>query len=113
MRTHCRIFIRPWMGAFAALGVWWSVPALAADTIKGQVVGAGAPIIGSTVTLWAASAGAPRQLAQAQTGSDGRFEVSVDGEGANLYLIAKGGHAIAANAGGDNPAISFLTVVGN
>jgi len=39
--------------------------------IRGEVTGAGAPIANSTVTLWAANDGAPRQLGQAQTGNDG------------------------------------------
>jgi len=73
----------------AALGV--SVPAFAADKINGQVSAAGGPVAGSTVTLWAASADAPRQLAQTRTGADGRFALSGDGKGAVLYLIAKGG----------------------
>ena len=50
--------------------------ALAADSIEGQVLGAGAPIAKSTVTLWSASADAPKQLAQTQTGDDGRFTLS-------------------------------------
>jgi hypothetical protein len=36
----------------------------AAASIKGQVLGGGAPIAGSTDTLWAASAAEPKQLAQ-------------------------------------------------
>jgi hypothetical protein len=68
----------PWIGAFAALGLLLSAPALA-DSIKGQVFGAGAPIVGSMVTLWAAGAGAPTQLAQGQTDSDGRFSLNADG----------------------------------
>ena len=36
-----------------------SAPTFAADSISGQVVGAGAPIVGSTVTLWAEGSGAP------------------------------------------------------
>ena len=47
----------------------------AAQQINGQVLGAGAPIAGSTVTLWEASAGSPQQLAQTQTGADGRFRL--------------------------------------
>ena len=50
-----------------------AVPASAADSIEGQVLGAGAPIAKSTVTLWSASADAPKQLAQTQSGDDGRF----------------------------------------
>ena len=53
-----------------------SAPTFAADSISGQVVGAGAPIVGSTVTLWAEGSGAPRQLAQARTGADGRFALT-------------------------------------
>ena len=49
--------------------------ALAAD-IKGQVMGGGAPIAQSTVTLWAASAGAPKQLAQTKTDNDGKFAIA-------------------------------------
>ena len=38
-------------------------PTSSADRIEGQVLGAGAPIANSSVTLWAAGTGAPRQLA--------------------------------------------------
>src|SRR5215472_11234536 len=98
--------------AFAALGVMSSVPAMAADTINGQVFGAGAPIVGSTVTLWAASTGAPRQLAQTRTGADGRFVLTGDSGGASLYLIAKGGRPTANATSGDNPAVGLMTVLG-
>jgi hypothetical protein len=87
-----------------------------ADNLKGQVLGAGSPIVKSTVTLWAASAGEPKQLAQAQTGADGRFALPVGaapGKGAVLYLVAKGGQAIANKGSGDNPAIALLAVLGN
>ena len=53
--------------------------ASAADSIKGQVLGGGAPIAKSTVTLWEASAGAPKQLGQTKTNDDGRFEVRAKG----------------------------------
>ena len=45
-------------------------PTLSVKTLTGQVTGAGAPIAGSTVTLWAAGADAPQQLAQTRTGDD-------------------------------------------
>ena len=90
-----------------------SVPTFAADSISGQVVGAGAPIVGSTVTLWAEGSGAPRQLAQARSGADGRFALTADGGGANLYLIAKGGRPSANAAAGENPAIALMTVLGS
>ena len=82
--------------------------------IEGQVQGGGGPIASSTVTLWSASANAPSQLAQAD--ADGRFEVSVEqslSEDVILYLIAKGGEPAVNKAGGDNPAIALMTVVGS
>jgi hypothetical protein len=88
----CLTSIRSWIGGFVALGALSSAPAFAADTVNGQVLGAGAPIAGSTVTLWAENASpAPRQLAQAQSDADGRFALSANGNGAILYLVAKGG----------------------
>jgi len=107
----------------AALNVTvWSEPpsvhAAAADAvgqIRGQVLGGGAPVANSTVTLWAASAGAPKQLAQARTGADGRFTLNAGapGKDSSLYLIAKGGTPVANKAGGDNPAVSLMLVVGS
>ena len=77
-----------------------SAPTFAADSISGRVLGAGAPIVGSTVTVWAEGSGAPKQLAQARTDADGRFALSADGNGATLYLVAKGGRSSASAAGG-------------
>jgi hypothetical protein len=90
--------------------------ASAADSVEGQVLGAGAPIAKSTVTLWAASPDAPKQLAQTQTGDDGRFTLSPSasgGEGTVLYIVAKGGEPAANKGGGDNPAIALISVVGS
>jgi hypothetical protein len=67
--------------AFSLIGgllVWASGPA-AADTLKGKVLGGGQPITNSTVSLWATSAGAPQQLGQARTGSDGSFTLNSTG----------------------------------
>ena len=85
----------------------------AVDTVRGQVLGAGAPVAKSTVTLWQASAGAPRQLAQAKTDNEGRFEIRAEGAQADtsLYLVATGGEP--GGKGGDNPAIALLAVVGS
>ncbi len=96
-----------------ALNLFHGGAALAADSIKGQVLGGGAPIAKSTVTLWAASAAAPKQLAQAQTNADGRFEVRSKGapSDAVYYLVANGGEP--KSGGGNNPAIALLTVVGS
>jgi streptogramin lyase len=89
----------------------------AADVrIDGQVQAGGGPLANSTVTLWAASAGAPTQLAQTRTNSDGRFELGSQGTpGADviLYVTAKGGEAAVNKGGGDNPAAVLLAVLGN
>src|SRR5215510_12220065 len=108
-------FTRSWIAvlAVAALGVLTNESTFAADQASGQVLGAAAPIVGSTVTLWAASTGAPQQLAQTRTDNDGRSVLNADGHGADLYLIAKGGQPAANEAAGDNPAIALLTVIGS
>ncbi len=89
--------------------------AFAANSIRGQVLGGGAPIAKSTVTLWETSADAPKQLAQTKTSDDGRFEVRTEGahRDAILYLVASGGEPRANKNGGDNPAIVLLSVLGN
>jgi hypothetical protein len=91
-------------------------PAAAAVRIEGQVQAGGSAVANSTVTLWAASAGEPKQLAQTQTGSDGHFQLGTQetvGNDAVLYLVAKGGVATIHNGTGNNPAIALLAVLGN
>src|SRR6516164_10525764 len=53
-----------------------AMSALAAVSLNGQVLAGGGPVANSTVTLWAATAGAPAQLSQARTGADGRFTIA-------------------------------------
>src|SRR5262249_62267311 len=80
----------------------------------GQVLGAGAAIANSTVTLWSATAGDPKQLAQTRTGADGRFSLGVPatpGSDSSLYLVAKRGQPSVSKASGDNPAIPPLARV--
>lgn len=77
------------VGAACLAGLVSMGSAMAAD-LKGQVLGAGAPIENSTVTLWAASSGAPKQLAEAHTDADGHFTLSApdtDGEDSILYVV--------------------------
>ena len=72
-------------------------------------------IANSTVTLWAASEGAPQQLGQARTSADGGFERSIQRaySGASLYLIGVcRAVPVPVAPGGDNPAIALMTVVG-
>src|SRR5262245_59258497 len=74
-------------------------PTEAAVRIEGQVQAGGGGIANSSVTLWAAGAGEPKQLAQASTSGDGRFELtSQETPGADviLYVVAKGGQALVS-----------------
>jgi hypothetical protein len=92
------------------------LPVAAAVNIQGQVQAGGGPLSNSTVMLWAASSGEPKQLAQTKSGSDGQFQLGTDetpGADVSLYLIAKGGQAMANKNSGDNPAIALLSVLGN
>src|SRR5262245_15158024 len=68
----------------------------AAVRLEGQVQAGRGPVANSTVTLWVASTGEPRQIGQARTNSDGRFALASDetvGADAILYVLAKGGEA--------------------
>jgi hypothetical protein len=101
--------------AFVVSALMFAASAAAAEALEGQVLGGGAPIAGSTVTLWSASAETPKQLGQVRTSDEGRFTFNVDsqsGQGGTLYIIAKGGEP-TARRGGDNPAIALLAVVGD
>jgi hypothetical protein len=87
---------------------------VAAAPLNGQVLGGGAPIANSTVTLWAASAGVPKEVAQSRTGADGRFTMTVPDAvpaGTSLYLVAQRGVPTKAG-GGDNSRIALITVLG-
>src|SRR6516162_5876379 len=100
------------MGAFG----FATARAEAAVNIEGWVQTGGGPVAQSTVTLWAASANAPTQLGQAETGIDGHFAISADppaGNDTTLYLVASGGTPAVNKAGDNNPAIALLTVLGN
>ena len=110
MMKNYQIFMRPMLGALAATAAASSIAA----TLGGQVQGGGAPIAGSTVTLFAAGTGAPRQLAQTRSGADGRFTLTAPAAptDSSLYLIAQGGQPTANKAAGNNPAIALLTVLG-
>ncbi len=88
---------------------------LLAVTIAALLLGGGAPIADATVTLWAAGEGAPKELGRARTDAQGRFDLGLHhshGGEAPLYLVAQGGRATAGKAGGDNPAIALMTVLG-
>jgi hypothetical protein len=104
---------KPILTAIVASNLFFATSTFAAD-IKGQVLGGGSPITQSTVTLVAASAGAPKQLAQTKTDNDGRFTIHVAGTpDASLYLVASGGVSAANQGAGNNPAIALITVLGS
>src|SRR5271166_1965015 len=86
----------------------------AAADLSGSVQGAGQPIAGSTVTVYAAGTGAPAQLAQGKTDDNGAFTLAVDSAPADsvLYVVAKGGTPKAAADKGANDAIELLAVLG-
>src|SRR5215831_16194166 len=87
---------------FAATGLILGVFFLAAirpdaAEVVGKVQGANSPIVGSTVTLYSASAGVPAQLAQGMTDDKGGFKLNVPRMPRNnvLYVVARGGAAKA------------------
>lgn len=90
-------------------------PAHAAGDVTGLVLGGGAPIANSSVTLWRTGTGNPQQLGQARTGADGSFSLAPPPAATGdsiLYLVAKGGEPKAGATKGDHPAIALLAVVG-
>lgn len=71
--------------AVASAGV---EPSYAAGSIDGQVLGAGAPIAKSLVTMWAATSHAPMQLAQTRTDDQGKFTLtSMPAKGSCTWLL--------------------------
>jgi streptogramin lyase len=84
--------------------------------VTGQVLSGGAPVERATVTLWAATAGAPVQLGRAATGADGGFTINSAAaltKDASLYLVAEGGRSSADKTGGDNDRMALMTVLGS
>jgi hypothetical protein len=114
---HCgsRLAGRWAMVAMASLACVAAFPAFAALRLSGQVQGGGAPVAGATVTLWAASAGAPETLAHATSDADGGFALTAPAPidaGASLYVIATGGRSTADKGSSPNDAIALMTVLG-
>ncbi len=80
--------------------------------LAGHVMGAGAPIAGATVTLYAASEGAPAELAHGKTDADGAFKLDArHGNGRVLYVVARGGTPKAGAGKGPNDALALLIVL--
>ncbi len=85
--------------------------AIAADHVSGQVNIGGAPVAKATVTLWEASANAPKKLSETKTNDDGKFEIRGSAHSDSiLYLVSTGG---MLKGKGDNPALVLLLVLSN
>jgi streptogramin lyase len=99
--------------AFVVFGLFVVEHAFAQGAIKGQVLGGGAPIAQSSVTLWEASAAAPKQLTQAKTDNEGRFQINAAGHkpDTSLYLLAIGG--VPKGKSSANQHVVLLAVVGS
>jgi hypothetical protein len=90
-----------------------------AASFGGKVEGAGSPIAGSAVTLYAGGEGKPMmELAQGKTGEDGTFKLDLGGAefkgatGRVLYLVARGGTLKAAGAKGPTNGLVLLSILG-
>ncbi len=108
------LFIRHHLVALAAAAVLYTANTVLASDLAVSVQGAGKPIAGSTVTLFAGGTGDPAKLAQGKTDDQGTFKLTYDNAPAEsvLYVIAKGGTAKAAADKGPNDAIALLAVLG-
>jgi hypothetical protein len=98
----------------AASGLLLGGSALAAEALKGEVLVGGAPVADSTVTLWAAGEGAPKELGRARTDAEGRFDLGlhhIQGGEAPLYLVARGGTPAAHKAGGESSGLALMTLL--
>ena len=97
----------------AATIILASIRTVAAD-IAGYVQGAGQPIAGSTVTLYAAGQDAPAQLAQGKTDDSGAFNLTYGDAPVDsiLYVVAQGGTPKAAAGKGVSEGLALLAVLG-
>jgi hypothetical protein len=82
--------------------------------IAGQVITAGKPVAGSTVTLYAASSATPTKLGDAKTDGQGQFKLAVGQapKDSVLYVIARGGTPLAAENKGATNGLTLLSVLG-
>jgi|688.fasta_scaffold49552_4 hypothetical protein len=80
--------------------------------LSGKVEIAGSPIAGATVTIYAASAEAPKQLAQGNTDGTGAFNINFAEMPSNhlIYLVSRGGtmKASAVKAASDGFILMVL-----
>ena len=91
-------------------------PCAAADPFSGDVLIGGAPVAGSTVTLWSAGTGVPKKIDQVRSDETGRFEIHNTFHGDEksfvLYLTASGGHPTASKNTGNDASLVLLSLLG-
>ena len=80
-----------------------------AEELSGRVLLASQPVVDSTVSLWAASAGQPAKLGETRTDAGGKFTFAESGRrGAVVYLIANGG---PPRSKGDSQGVVLMTLL--
>jgi hypothetical protein len=105
-------------GLLAYNGTRAQDPGAAPGQLAGKVLGAGSPIAGSAVTLYAAGEGNPEVLAQGKSGPDGSFALTVGPKereasaGKVFYLLARGGTPQADGGKQLGDALALLAVLG-
>ena len=107
MRTH-RIL------AITVLTSFVAIAASAQAGLAGRVQAGGKAVSGSTVTAYAAGAGAPARLGEAKTDAQGAFNLALGAvpAGSSVYLVAKGGTPEARPDRTNNAALALLAVLG-
>lgn len=100
--------------AVAILASFIAIAARAQANLAGRVQAAGKAVSGSTVTAYAAGAGAPAKLGEAKTDPQGAFRLALGAApaGSSVYVVAKGGTPEARPDRTNNPALAFLAVLG-
>ena len=104
------------IAATAMAGMFGGVAAAsAAVSIQGQVEIGGSPVAGSTVTLWAASSDAPKEIGQTRTGSGGQFVLTSGSapHGDVLYITAQGGRPTISTGNADESGLVLLALLGD
>lgn len=101
---------RAFLAAAMLLGLFVPTVAHAGTSFSATVVGAGHPVGGSTVTVYAAGPSAATVVGSAQTNSSGVVSTTLSNPGGNavLYAIATGGDA----GHGANSAIALMSAFG-
>jgi hypothetical protein len=99
----------------AAATAWiiGAVTGASAATVQGQVELGGGKVIGSAVTLWAASTGAPREIGRAITNANGQFSITGSADGDDLYLLAQGGKRLTGGSDINGAGVTLLALLGD